>query len=147
METESKPDSWDELQELRISLSRRPADIALRLRYTRRLLELDHPQDAWHQCARLLHENPRHIEALELAQESAAACGVRHRAEEYAGRLEAARAGRNWQPPRPQPPPPPAQKTYRIKGRSLRLIRGGQDRSTQDHGNQDHSTQGRGTQE
>jgi hypothetical protein len=114
----------EDLNALREAIAATPHNVALRLQVATRLLELDEPHIAWHHCARILAEQPDHLEALRIARDAALACGVSHRAEAYDERL-ARLEGRKIRPKPAAVGQAPKDKIYRVKGRSLRLIQGG----------------------
>lgn len=97
----------EELKVLRRAVVAAPGDVDLRLRLIARFLEAERPQDAWHQCIRVLNQEPLNVEALRLAHQAATEAGSPRRAEEYAERLAELAVQ-----PRPERAP-------------LRLIRGG----------------------
>lgn len=76
-----------EVKELRQAVVDSPADVDLRLLLISRLLEVDQPQGAWHNCIFLLKKDPNNIPALSLAKKAAEIVGARDRADEYTERL------------------------------------------------------------
>lgn len=76
-----------EVKELRQAVVESPDDADLRLLLVSRLLEVDQPQGAWHNCIYLLKRDPNNIPALRLAKKAAETVGARDRAGEYIERL------------------------------------------------------------
>lgn len=76
-----------EVKGLRKAVELSPADVDLRLLLISRLLEVDQPQGAWHNCIYLLKQDPNNIPALRLAKKAAETVGAKYRADEYVERL------------------------------------------------------------
>ncbi len=119
------PVDSEDLEALRAAVAATPRDDSLRLQLAALLLKREQPHVAWHHCTRILAEKPESRRALKLALRAATACGVTYRAEAYAeelARLEGQRTFRRF-----EEDPKSKERIYRIKGRSLRVIRGGLD--------------------
>ncbi len=108
------------LKELRGAVAAAPAEVSLRIELIQMLLEAQRPQEAWHHCIRILNHQPDHVAALEWAREAALTVGAVERAQDYEAQLTALGA---------MPAERPGEKTFHVRGRTLRLIRGagGQD--------------------
>lgn len=116
------PDSDDELHflreevtNLRQAVESDPGNVDLRLLLVSRLLEVDQPQGAWHNCLFILKRHPDNIPALRLAKKSSEAAGAGYRAQEYVERLADLLATPN--------------ERIGSSGNRMRLIRGGREDS------------------
>lgn len=101
-----------EVKELRQAIARSPENVDLRLLLISRLLEVDQPQGAWHNCLYVLKKHPNNVPALRLAKKAAETVGAQGRAQEYVRRLtDLLSTGTE----------------RRGRGAGLRLIRGGRE--------------------
>ncbi len=108
-----------EINALRKAVKDAPDDVEQRLRLVAMLLDADQPQGAWHQCIRILKEDPGHTRALRLAHRAAVAVGAERRAAQYAGKLADLQADE----------PEASGRWFLIKGVPLKLIQGGREDS------------------
>lgn len=119
------PVDSEDLSALRAAVAAAPGDHSLRLKLAALLLKHEVPHVAWHHCAKVLAEKPESRRALKLALEAANACGVAYRAEIYAEELARLEGKRTFR--RSEEDPKSQERVYKVKGRSLRVIRGGAD--------------------
>lgn len=119
------PVESEDLEALRAAVAAAPRDDSLRLKLAALLLKHELPHVAWHHCTKVLAERPESRRALKLALQAATACGASYRAEIYAEELARLEGQRTFR--RSEGDPKSEDRIYKVKGRSLRVIRGGAD--------------------